>query len=189
LAPVRERRVPGEEGIWVIVFGDLMVFGLFFSVFTWSRAQNLALYVHSQLALSQASGIVNTVLLLTSSWFVALAIHAARRGAGRAAQNCFGLAGLCGLLFVCVKISEYAVKISAGLTVNTDEFYMFYFMFTGIHLLHVLIGLGVLSYAWHRAGRSPAGAADLGALESCGIFWHLVDLLWIVLFAIFYLMR
>jgi nitric oxide reductase NorE protein len=183
------RTIPGEAGIWVLVLGDMAVFGLFFATFTFYRAQNVALYVQSQAALDQASGLINTVLLLTSSWFAALAVQAVRANEGNRSRTRFALAFLCGLGFVGVKLSEYAAKAEAGIGLTTNEFFTFYFMFTGIHLLHVLIGLGVLAYARHRAGRVPLGPADGAAVESCAIFWHLVDILWIVLFAIFYLMR
>lgn len=187
---VRPRmRVPGEAGIWVVVIGDMLIFGLFFATFAFYRAQNVELYVLSQKSLSQASGIVNTILLLTSSWFAALALNAARNDARKGARILFSLAFLCALGFVIVKVFEYAAKIDAGITLNTNEFYIFYFMLTGIHLLHVLIGLGVLAYASHRAGRAKLDADDISALESCAIFWHLVDILWIVLFAIFYMMK
>ncbi|GLR66364.1 cytochrome c oxidase subunit III [Acidocella aquatica] len=166
-----------------------MVFSLFFLTFTYYRGQEVALFAQSQKALSQYCGIINTVLLLTSSWFVANALNAARAGAGRRAQRLFSLAGLCGLGFVVVKVIEYSGKIDAGITLTTNDFFMFYFMFTGIHLVHVLIGLAVLSYAYHRAGREVLRPGDLSALECCAIFWHLVDFLWIVLFAIFYLMK
>ncbi len=181
--------IPGEEGLWVLVLGDMMVFSLFFLTFTYYRGQEAALFAQSQKAMNQYCGIINTVLLLTSSWFVANALNAARAGMGARAQRLFSLAGLCGLGFVLVKIFEYSGKFHAGITITTNDFFMFYFMFTGIHLVHVLIGLAVLSYAHRRAGRAVLRPADLSALECCAIFWHLVDFLWIVLFAIFYLMK
>jgi nitric oxide reductase NorE protein len=127
--------------------------------------------------------------MLTSSWFVATAVQAARRGANRATPACFLLALLCGLGFVVVKYFEYGAKIRAGLTLNTNDFYMYYYMFTGIHLMHVLIGMGVLLYLSRISSVASYDDKTIRNLESGGSFWHVVDLLWIVLFALFYLVK
>ena len=98
----------------------------------------------------------------------------------------FGLALVCGLGFVLLKAIEYGQKIAAGITPLTSDFFMYYFAFTGIHLLHVLIGIGALLLAISAAAR-PAAPSQLIVVECAGLFWHLVDLLWIILFALFYL--
>ena len=92
----------------------------------------------------------------------------------------------CGAGFVVIKFFEFGEKISAGITLNTNEFFILYSMFTGIHLVHVLIGLGVLIFLWRAATRLPDGSA-ITTPESGGIFWHMVDLLWILLFPLIYL--
>ena len=183
------RRMPGEEGIWVFVALDLLTFSIFFLTFLYYRGQNVVLFAASQAHLNQALGLVNTLLMLSSSWFVATALQAARRGAGRVTPVCFMLAFLCGAGFGVVKFLEYGAKVRAGITPNTNDFYMYYYMFTGIHFMHVLIGMGVLAglarYSW-------AGVSDerkIRNLESGASFWHVVDLLWIVLFALLYLVK
>jgi nitric oxide reductase NorE protein len=184
-----KRHMPGEEGIWVFIFGDMLVFSLFFITFLYYRGQDLAVFAASQTHLSQTLGVVNTFFMLTSSWFVATAVQAARRGANRATPVCFLLALLCGLGFVVVKYFEYGAKIRAGLTLNTNDFYMYYYMFTGIHLMHVLIGMGVLLYLSRISAVTSYDDKTIRNLESGGSFWHVVDLLWIVLFALFYLVK
>ncbi len=87
------------------------------------------------------------------------------------------------------KVFEWGGKIAAGITLNTNEFYGFYYMFTGIHLLHVLLGMGVLVYLLARSNRADPGASYVAVMEGGGVFWHIVDLLWVVLFALFYLLR
>ncbi len=87
-----------------------------------------------------------------------------------------------------VKAFEYSAKIAQGFTLNSNNFSIYYYMFTGIHLVHVLIGLGVLCFTlarFDRAGRMQGGVA---LIEGSGAFWHLVDLLWIILFALLYLL-
>mgnify|MGYP001592191656 CR=1 FL=1 len=183
------RHLPGEVGVWVFILGDMLVFALFFIAFTYYRSQNVPLYLESQRTLNQGFGVLNTMLMLSSSWFVALAMQAARRHLAAISTRLFALAWLCGLGFVVVKVFEYGEKVRAGITLTTNEFYIYYFTLTGIHLMHVLIGMGVLALLWHRV-RKPAGA-DLNfvLLESGASFWHLVDILWVVLFALLYLVK
>jgi nitric oxide reductase NorE protein len=185
----RVRRLPGEAGIWLFILGDVVVFSLFFATFLYYRGREVELFRASQAHLDQRLGLVNTLLLLTSSWLVASGLRAARVAPGRATPLCFLLALLCGVGFVAVKYFEYRAKIAAGLTLTTNDFYMFYYMFTGIHLGHVLIGIGVLAFMTRAAWAGRVQAGTIGHWESGASFWHLVDLLWIVLFALLYLLR
>jgi nitric oxide reductase NorE protein len=180
--------MPGEAGIWVFIFGDMLVFGLFFVTYLHYRGGDTSLYVEAQRELNQTLGLINTLLLLTSSWCVAQAVTAIRRGRVSVAPKLFAAGFALGLGFVVVKLVEYGEKISAGITLLTNDFFMFFFMFTGIHMLHVLIGLGVLGFLFSLS-RREAAVEHVQSLESGGAFWHLVDLLWIVLFALFYLVK
>ena len=183
------KHIPGEAGIWLLIIGDLLMFSTFFLTFVFYRAQNLAIYVAGQQSLHQSYGLINTLLLLTSSWFVALAAQRVRAGRGKAAFGPLSAAILCAIGFVAIKSLEYAEKIGSGLTIMTNEFYMFYFMLTGIHLIHVLIGTGVLVYMAVISRQTVVGPGEVRTVESGASFWHLVDLLWIVLFALLYLMK
>ena len=185
----RAGHVPGEEGVWVLILGDMLVFSIFFATYLIYRAQNVALYTSSQLSMQRGFGLLNTALLLTSSWFVALAVSDARAGRRERAMRLLPGAFVCGIGFVISKGFEWGGKIEAGITLNTNEFYIFYYMLTGIHLLHVLIGLTVLAYLITRSRRPDPGASYVLVMEGGGAFWHLVDLLWIVLFALLYLVR
>lgn len=185
----RTRHMPGEEGAWLFIFGDMIVFAIFFVTFVYYRAQQVELYDQSQLALNQVFGLVNTLLLLTSSWFLAMAVRAFRSGKAQLSRRLIAVTMLFGTGFVVSKGFEWADKFAHGVTVMTNEFFMFYFMFTGIHLVHVLMGLGVLGYLFAHTGRKGDVAGRIGVLESGAAFWHLVDLLWVVLFALIYLMR
>lgn len=167
----------------------MFVFALFFSVFVYYRAHNLDVYLESRKTLNQNIGALNTLWLLTSSWFVVVGVRAARNDISRPRPQWFALAFLCGLGFVFDKVYEYHEKLAGGITLETNEFYMYYYVFTGIHLLHVLIGMIVLIYMWRLTGSELKGKHDLAVLESGASFWHLVDLLWIILFPLLYLMR
>jgi len=182
------RRLPGEEGVWVFILGDMVVFALFFGTLVVTRGQDPDLYRDAQAHLSQGAGTLNTMLLLTSSLFVALGLRGARSTVPRDASRWFGLAMLCALGFVVVKAFEYRAKVDTGLTPGVNDFWMYFFVFTGIHLLHVVIGLGVLAHLRVRVRRPSLEERDLTIIESGACYWHLVDLLWLVLFALLYLM-
>jgi nitric oxide reductase NorE protein len=186
-APTRRTpHVPGELGIWVFIAGDLVLFSLLFFLFLQYRADQLSLFTQAQRHLNQALGLLNTLLMLSSSWLVASAVQAARRQQSRIASRCFAAAVGCGAGFIVVKYFEYSGEIRAGFTPNSNDFFMYYYVYTGIHLIHVVIGMGVLATMMLYT-RSAGLATKIQHLESGATFWHLVDLLWIVLFALLYM--
>ena len=194
MSPVqtRTRPLPIESGIWVVVFGELSVFTLFFSVFLYYRALSPELFQASSATLSQGLGALNTIILLTSSWFVASAVSAFQQVSGRErALRYFVCAFMCGAAFVLVKIFEYGSALGDGVNVLTDEFFMFYFMLTGIHLMHLLVGMILLgATALHLRGALATGSTTSDTLvgfSSC--FWHMLDIVWIVLFPLLYLLQ
>lgn len=182
------RHLPGEEGVWLFILGDLIVFGLFFITFVIYRSWSPDLYAVSQREMNQAFGVANTLILLTSSWTLATAVDRLRKKSSGGAAL-IGISIGLGICFILVKIFEYREKIRAGITLNSNEFYTFYYMFTGTHLLHVMLGVGVLGYLFAVSRRDRVNPSDIRTIEGGASFWHLVDILWIVLFALFYLMR
>jgi nitric oxide reductase NorE protein len=187
--PAARRRIPGEEGIWVFVLGDMTVFALFFATFMYSRGRNPQTFAIAHTDLSVLLGTINTVLLLTSSLLVAMAVNGVMSGDHDSAPRWLGAALACGGGFVAVKGLEWSRLFLAAKSVGSNEYFSYYFMFTGIHLGHVAIGLAVLTrlIAVTRAEELTASRRKL--CETGGIFWHMVDLLWVVLFALFYLVR
>ena len=181
--------LPGESGVWVFIIGDLMVFGLFFVVFVYDRSLDVPLFTQSQATLNQTYGAVNTFLLLSSSWLVALAVHAARDHLVKITSRLILLAGACGVAFVVVKSFEYSEKINAGYFITSNDFYMYYYMLTGIHLVHVVIGLGVLTFLWHTSCADSLDEKSITTFESGASYWHLVEIVWIILFALLYLVK
>jgi nitric oxide reductase NorE protein len=188
-ASATTRRIPGEEGIWVFVLGDMTVFALFFGAFMYSRARNPDSSAHDHESMNVALGTTNTVLLLTSSLFVALGVQKMMFGTPERATRLFGGALACGLGFVAVKAVEWISLFIEHRTVGTSEYFSYYFVFTGIHLLHVFLGIVVLSRLVALSRRSELDPRQMLLCETGGIFWHMVDLLWVVLFALFYLVR
>jgi len=182
-------KVPGELGVWMFVLGDMCIFALFFAVYLFYRTEDLDVFVSSQQTLNQNFGALNTILLLFSSWFVALAVIDVREQTGKFAPKLLVLAICCGLGFILVKFFEYREKLQAGIGITTNDFYMYYYIFTGIHFIHVVIGLALLLMMWSASRKEIGSENGIRMFESAGIYWHMVDLLWIVLFPLLYLIR
>lgn len=185
----RQRHIPGEPGLWVLIFGELLLFGLLFGVFLFYRARDPEGFAASQHTLNVDLGVVNTLVLLVSSLLVIIGVHAVQNDASRVARGMFLGALLCGGVFAVNKIFEYSAKISAGLLPTTNDFYMYYYVLTGLHLVHVLVGMELLVFMYAQAGKKFITPTRFGYIEGAACFWHLVDLLWIVLFPLIYLVR
>jgi nitric oxide reductase NorE protein len=181
----RAKHVPGEVGIWVLVFIDLTVFGALFVNYTWTRSQPATGSSMGLTGFDRDLGCLNTLVLLSSSWFVAMAMTAAR-GKREATGRRFILGALAmGAVFVAIKAYEYGEKFVVGITPATNAYFTYFFTLTGLHLFHLLVGMCVL--LWMRARMAHISSnRDIQHLESGATFWHLVDLLWIVIFPLIY---
>ncbi|MGU3500952.1 cytochrome c oxidase subunit 3 [Mycobacterium sp. C31M] len=184
-----QRHLPGEEGMWVFIFGDMTVFALLFGVYLYYRGQDVAQFNESQLLLNQTFGVVNTLVLLTSSLLVVTAVRAVRRGALPLARWLTIGAIVCGLIFVANKAVEYSEKIAHGLVPATNDFFMYFYVMTGLHLFHVAIGLALLLFVVKLTRRPALDGREQRYLEGSACFWHMVDLLWIVIFPLLYLVK
>ena len=177
--------VPGEVGIWILILGEMTGFAALFGAFIYDRRESLEVYMHGQEMLDKRLGLLNTLILLTSSWAVALGVVASREGRKHRAQGMFMLAIGCGLVFVFFKIVEYRALTQAGAAIFENAFFSFYFILTGLHLVHVLLGMILLAVLWSFSGR----AAHNSLIESGGCYWHMVDLIWIAMFPVLYLLK
>jgi nitric oxide reductase NorE protein len=181
-----ERR-PGSEGLWTFVFIDMLVFLLIFVTFMGDRLGKAALYSASQSRLSVSLGLANTLILLTSSWMVVEAVRSARARAALNVSRYLGIAVLLGVAFIANKIVEYTSKVHGGITPATNAFFSHYFFITFVHLMHVLAGVGFLGYFRARARAQTGLVVFQRRLENVGLFWHFVDVLWLFIFALLYL--
>lgn len=174
-------------GILTFIAADTANFILFFGYFMVERMQQPPLFARSAGLLDIRLGLLNTVILITSGWLVALSVEAARIGdLAKVRRRLLGAIGV-GLCFGVVKTIEYGIKIAHGITPQTDAFFAFYYVFTGVHLLHYGIGMALLVATLVRAGGDRVDTGFNGWIESCALFWHMVDLLWVFLFAMLYL--
>lgn len=184
----RERRMPGETGIWLFILGDMVVFAIVFGVLVHTRGEDPAAYELGQSQLHIGLGILNTVILLTSSLLVAMGVQVSRGADHARARGYFKGAIVCALAFAALKAVEYTDLATSGHGPGTGDFQQYFFSFTGLHLLHVAIGLAVLGGILRMLRRPALDDHDAMMLESGASYWHMVDLLWIVLFALLYLL-
>jgi len=181
------RRTPGSEGIWTFIFIDMVIFQMIFLMFMGERLRRLGVFVESQRHLNDLAGLLNALILLTSSWVVVLAVRAARKGDGALSRRHLGVAWLLGLAFCINKIIEYYAKVQAGLTPASNPFYSYYYFITFIHFLHVLAGMIFIAYCRGQARARAGSEGFVTGLENVGLFWHFVDVLWICIFPLLYL--
>ncbi|MBR0956363.1 cytochrome c oxidase subunit 3 family protein [Bradyrhizobium japonicum] len=173
--------LPGDPMIWVLIFSELVAFGLFLGAFSVARAIHPAMFAAGQAMLDLDLAGLNTVVLVTSGWAAARATKAARAGERQVARYWLLGAMALGGLFIAIKLAEYAEEIGRGVGLETSSFFTLYFLLTGFHLLHVGLGIVILAVVCRRA--------ETSGVETGTAFWHMVDLVWIVMFPILYLVK
>jgi len=182
-------RLPGDLAIWVFILAELLVFAVFFAAYSFARAGNVELFNAAQTTVNRTAGAVNTIFLITASWFVARSVDKARHDRIASAVRWLAAGILCGGGFVVVKLIEYAEKIGAGINLSTNTFYMFYLSLTFFHFMHVILGMVILVAVLLKLRRGGYGSHDCNGFETGAVYWHMVDLVWIVLFPLVYVMR
>jgi nitric oxide reductase NorE protein len=186
-AQPRSRFVPGQPDMWAFVLFEALVFNGYFIVYIIRRTQSPDLFLESQSHLDLRVGVFHTLVLLASSWSVARCVQAAReRSFGAALTNAF-LTMLFGFVFLVSKVLEWVTKIEEGFGFTTSEFFSFYYFLTAIHFLHLLIGFVVLAIGVYQLV-SPARRSQ-ETIETCATYWHTIDFLWVLIFALLYVMR
>ncbi|WP_289042360.1 cytochrome c oxidase subunit 3 [uncultured Aliiroseovarius sp.] len=172
--------LPGDLMIWVLIVSELLVFGAGLLAFLGMRAMDPAGFAAEQAQLNRVAGAANTIVLVTSGYCAARAVNAA---ASSLRNMRLWLAGAMafGVVFLVVKGYEYAEKARVGISIDTSDFFTFYYLLTGFHALHVVAGLIIfaLLMRWGTPRNLEAGAG----------FWHMVDLVWVLLFPIIYLVH
>jgi nitric oxide reductase NorE protein len=175
--------------IWIFILAELGVFAVFFAAYAFARIGDVALFNACQDTLDRRAALINTVALITGSYFVVRAVAAIRTGD---AGGCWRwlLAGIgMGLVFLAVKVSEYAHHFAEGVTLSTNTFYMFYLSLTFFHFMHVILGMVILAAVALKARAGGYSVADHTGVETGASYWHMVDLVWLILFPLIYVMR
>jgi len=181
VADDRHAKLPG---IIVFILADIASFVLFFIVFMAERAKQLDVFVQSGQHVNVTLGLINTLILITSGCLVALAVPSARNGQIILARRFILGALAVGALFAVIKGVEYYQKIQAGLLVDTNLYFTFYYIFTGLHFVHYVVGMTLLTLVYFKLKHQSSG--HFLWLHSGALYWHMVDLLWIFIFPLLY---
>ncbi len=174
-------RLPGNPLMWVLIASELAVFGAALLGYAGARLRDPVGFTAAQDQLDRVAGVINTAVLITSGLFAALAVEARRLDRRSAARWRAALAIALGGGFLIVKLREYATELRAGFDIDSGGFFTLYYLITGFHALHVLLGMGILAIV--------ARYDSLENYETGAAFWHMVDLVWIVIFPCIYLLR
>lgn len=180
---------PGDLAVWIFILAELLAFGVFFAAYAFTRMRHVELFDAMQATLDRRAGAINTVLLITSSYCVAMGVHAAQAARPGTTRNWLFAALACGGGFLWVKGLEYADKFAAGVSLSTNTFYMFYLSLTFFHFMHVILGMVVLAILAAQCRHGAHDAERMNTLESGAAYWHMVDLVWVVLFPLVYVLR
>lgn len=200
-----------KQGVWLFLATEVLMFGgLFVGYAIFHHLYPEVFRVGSRFT-DWRMGAANTVVLLTSSLTMALGIYYTQKGKLDRAFTMLAVTVVCGAMFMLIKYFEYSHKIHLGLKPgswyggNPEEiaehlglavnqlphnlplYFSFYYMMTGLHGIHVLIGMGAIVWVMIRLKRGDFGPSHYTAMEGVGLFWHLVDLVWIYLFPLLYL--
>ncbi len=183
------RELPGDLAMWFFILAELLVFGVFFLAYAFARMRNVELFNASQLELDKISGAINTVLLISSSYFVVRAVERIRQGYSRACAHWLLAAMVLGGAFLVNKMAEFIAKMGDGITMSTNTFYMFYLGLGFFHFMHVVLGMVILGAVTLKAWKGGYSASNHVGVETGGAYWHMVDLVWIILFPLIYVLH
>ena len=193
---VKEAHPPGDFAIWIIIYVELLTFALLFIGYAFSRRADVAVFNASQLVLSQTSGFINTLILITSSYFVVKAVQSIKNMTEQTVNNANHRASkwllsaiFLGFLFLIIKLFEFSTIFGMGIHLSTNTFFMFYLLLTMFHFMHVMLGLIILWNIYQKTKSAGYIPNDYSGIETGASYWHLVDLLWIVLFPLIYIIR
>jgi nitric oxide reductase NorE protein len=176
---------PGGILIWIIIFLELITFGIALIALALFSKEEPQLFHESRLLLNPTFGVINTIFLLTSGYFMAKSLQYIKDNNIAKSSLYLKLTILGGLLFLGLKSIEYYEKIEHGLTMGHNTFFNFYWLLTGFHVIHVFVGIVILSSVlW---GLNKKKESQLEDFEASTSFWHMCDLIWLLLFPMLYL--
>ena len=175
---------PGGILLWILIFLELITFGAALIVLVLNSKEDPALFHQSRLHLNTTFGAINTIFLLTSGAFMAASVHQFKLTNFKKASYYLRLTMLGGLLFLILKGIEYYLKIESGHILGSNSFFTFYWLLTGFHVIHVIVGLVILLFTQNGLKKKTTLIEDI---EASAAFWHMCDLIWLLLFPVLYL--
>jgi cytochrome c oxidase subunit 3 len=184
-------------GMWLFLLSEILLFGGLFILYSTYRYKNPIEFHLAAWELNRVLGTLNTLILLTSSLTMVLSISSIQKGNRRGSASFLMATIFLGLLFLIIKYAEWTAKIEHGIYPNSPRllgrskgeilFYGLYYSMTGLHGLHVVVGILVLSVMLFLMMKGKINESRFIPLENSGLYWHLVDIIWIFLFPLFYL--
>jgi len=186
---VSEKKLPGDLAMWIFIVMELTVFAIFFIAFAVTQRIQTEMFIEGRATLSASTGLFCTLALIISSYFVALAVEAVRKGNNVAASRRLMLAMLSATVYLALKLNEYTTLLELGYDISTNTFYTLYFFITGFHFMHVLLGMIILAYMGLKARKESYIPTDCNGFEAGASYWHMVDLVWIIVFFLIYIIH
>jgi len=180
---------PGGILIWIIIIVELLTFVAGLSLFSLQRIAHPKLFYESGQLLLQKIALANTLILITGGYFMAMAVAEVKQGRSRQGSAWTLAAIATGLAFILLKSYEYYQKLEHGISLDYNNFFTFYWFLTGFHYLHVLIATVILIGIYFNIRAGKYSKDNFLDVESSAAFWHMCDLIWLLLFAVIYLLN
>ncbi|TDQ25398.1 cytochrome c oxidase subunit 3 [Tenacibaculum caenipelagi] len=178
---------PGGILMWIIIYLELITFGLALLAMVYYSLEEPEVFHNSRLLLNPTYGLINTILLLTSGFFMAATLNEFKEGNNtKKVKKYLLLTILFGILFLVLKSIEYNDKLEAGLTIGYNTFFSFYWMLTLFHVIHVIVGLVIIATVYFGV-KKERDTTKIEDVEASAAFWHMCDLIWLLLFPVIYL--
>ncbi|NVO07149.1 MAG: cytochrome c oxidase subunit 3 [Rhodoferax sp.] len=181
--------LPGDLAVWIFIFAELLVFGVLFVAYALARRSHIELFNSEQVLLDRQGGLVNTLVLISSSFCIAYAGAAIRANRVRGCMAWLGSAWLLGALFLALKAMEFSHDAAIGMQLSRNLFAMFYLALTFFHFMHVLMAMVIVSVVIRNTWLGRYSAAHHTGVETASSYWHMVDLVWIILFVLVYVLH
>jgi len=175
---------PGGILLWIIIYLELITFGIALIAMVYYGKEEPSLFHNSRLMLNSTYGMVNTIFLLTSGFFMASAVNELKANALQKSKTYLLITILFGFLFLVLKSIEYTGKLDEGLDMSYNSFFTFYWSLTLFHVIHVIVGLVILISVYYGLKKPKTTIEDV---EAGAAFWHMCDLIWLLLFPVIYL--
>ncbi|MHC1774707.1 MAG: cytochrome c oxidase subunit 3 family protein [Lentimicrobium sp.] len=186
-------------GMWLFIFTEILLFGGLFIVYSVYRFRNPVAFHIAHEELSVTMGLINTIILLISSATVAISISAIQKNDKKMTLLMLGITLLLALTFLVNKYFEWGAKFEHGMYPGSELmkmlsngdmlFFSLYFFMTGLHAIHIIVGMILLAVSYFQVNNGKIHSTRFFLLENSGLYWHLVDLIWIFLFPLFYLIH
>ena len=180
---------PGDLAIWIFIYAELLVFGVLFLVYAFARNNHVEMFNASQQLVNRFSGAANTLVLITSSFFAVRSVAAIRDDDVPACQRWLLATIGMGGVFLIIKSFEFHAKFSAGISLSTNTYWTFFLSMTAFHFMHVVLGMIILAAVYLKARKGGYSAAEHRGVETGVSYWHMVDLVWIILFPLVYVIQ